>query len=322
MDLHELIQDLYRERQTLRRLIAQLEELREAGSLPASRISGTLTTVDVDSIQRRVILVVDDEVSGAILEEAGYAVLNVSNGVEALAVSRFYDGHIDLLLTDVEMHGISGIALARQMVAERSGMTVLLSSGNPDHAEQSEFPFLAKPFSLEKLRNTVAKVFEGGAADDLASTAKEPKPRKFWLPGGAPIWAAAAAAIVLAAVPFGMLIRNRQSSEAPQVVDLRALRGQIGEARVPSGRPLLLNLDISGLPRSASYRIEMVDQFGQTIWQRAAAPSGATGSEIRTNSQAPRPGRYFVRVYSPPDELLMEYVLRVDGSQQAHDRRK
>jgi CheY-like chemotaxis protein len=321
MDLHELLQDLYRERQTLIRMIDSLEELRESESLPASRLSGSSPMRDIVSIQRRIILVVDDEVSGAILEEAGYAVLKASNELEALAVSRRYDGHIHLLLTDVEMPGMSGIELARQMVAERPGMTVLLTSGNPDHTEQSEFSFLPKPFSLEKLRDAVARVLEAGVADDLASTAKERKPRKFWLPGGAPIWAAAAAAIVLAVIPFGALLRNRQLSE-PQVVDLRAVRGQNGEAKVPSGKPLLLNLDISGLPRSASYRIEMVDKSGQTIWQKMAAPAGAAGSEIRTNSAAPRPGRYFVRVYAPPDELLMEYVLRVDGSQQANDRRK
>ncbi|MBV9742792.1 MAG: response regulator [Acidobacteriia bacterium] len=111
----------------------------------------------------RVVLVTDDEeqvarLCRALLERAGYRVLTASDGLAALALSRQYTGEIDVLLSDVDLPGMSGIALAHQITRERPSIGVLLASGNPDHADLSGFAFLAKPFSGEALRNAIAQV--------------------------------------------------------------------------------------------------------------------------------------------------------------------
>ena len=60
---------------------------------------------------------------------------------EALTISGG-ESTIDLLLSDVEMDGMNGIELGRQMKVERPDIGVLLYSADLAHAADSEFPFL------------------------------------------------------------------------------------------------------------------------------------------------------------------------------------
>src|SRR3954470_22379443 len=101
-----------------------------------------------------VILLADDEVFVRnFLREAlqrDYEMLVAADGREALQLSRAYDGVIHMLLSDVEMPRMDGVTLSRRIVAERSGVRVLLMSGSTErrleHAGQP-IPFLPKPFN-------------------------------------------------------------------------------------------------------------------------------------------------------------------------------
>ena len=77
----------------------------------------------------RLSLVVDDDphvidVVSALLNSE-YNVLTAESGVKALEQSRAFTGQIDLLLSDFQMRGLSGMDLASFMTADRPGLKVL-----------------------------------------------------------------------------------------------------------------------------------------------------------------------------------------------------
>ncbi|HGY54083.1 MAG TPA: response regulator [Caldithrix abyssi] len=108
------------------------------------------------------ILVVEDEQSLRVmickmLKSNGYKVLEAADGEEALAVVQDFDGHIDLLLTDVVMPGMSGRDLAERITEEHQDMAVLYMSGYTDDeiVHQGilfqDTHFIQKPFTPEAL---------------------------------------------------------------------------------------------------------------------------------------------------------------------------
>jgi len=108
-----------------------------------------------------VILVADDEdlvrnMIAAIVQSDGYHVLIASGAAEALDLSRRYNGHIDLLISDILMPGMNGIELAQLLSQERPKTKVLLMSGNTEQPIPRPFRFLAKPFTVEALHQTMA----------------------------------------------------------------------------------------------------------------------------------------------------------------------
>jgi PAS domain S-box-containing protein len=93
----------------------------------------------------------------AVLERAGYAVLDAKGGQGALLLFSHHPVPIDLLLTDVVMPGISGVELAEQLGRAHAGLRVVLMSGYMDDALErhgvtlATTPVLQKPFSLAEL---------------------------------------------------------------------------------------------------------------------------------------------------------------------------
>jgi DNA-binding NtrC family response regulator len=83
-----------------------------------------------------VVLVADDKplvhsLVEAILEREGYVLLSARYAMEALRFSPAYTNQTELLLSDVELPTISCATLARQILAERLEMGVVLISGSP-----------------------------------------------------------------------------------------------------------------------------------------------------------------------------------------------
>ncbi|HEY1339268.1 MAG TPA: response regulator [Bryobacteraceae bacterium] len=110
------------------------------------------------SAHESIILVVDDESAvrrfvRMILESAGQIVLEASSGEEALRLLEEHDPRPDLLLTDIVMPGMSGIALAAQAHKRFPGLHVLFMSGYSQDfaAELSGSVCVVKPFKPAEL---------------------------------------------------------------------------------------------------------------------------------------------------------------------------
>jgi len=110
----------------------------------------------------RILLVDDDQLviasTTGMLEELGHQVVHAAaSGAEALDVLRG-DDHIDLLLTDYMMPGMTGVRLAAQASTLRPSLPVLLASGfaELDGLTGVEWPRLRKPYSLRDLAAALA----------------------------------------------------------------------------------------------------------------------------------------------------------------------
>jgi len=117
------------------------------------------------------VLVVEDEpavrdMTRKHLERAGYQVIAVADGLEALAIVGEGTGRIDVLVTDVIMPNLSGIALADQLMDRFPSMGAVLLSGftaethDLDRVTARGATFLAKPVTSRAL---VAAVRAAGA---------------------------------------------------------------------------------------------------------------------------------------------------------------
>jgi CheY-like chemotaxis protein len=102
------------------------------------------------------VLVVDDDpavrmVAAAMLEREGYRILQAGSGSEALAI--FEAERVDALLSDVQMPGMDGFALVRELRERHPRLPIVLMSGflSEDSAAQTAFPFLSKPFTPQAL---------------------------------------------------------------------------------------------------------------------------------------------------------------------------
>jgi nitrogen-specific signal transduction histidine kinase len=101
------------------------------------------------------------------LESSGHKVLEASSGEEALRVAAASAGPIQLLMTDVVMPGITGRALAEQLVQRHAGLKVLFMSGYTEDAIvhhgvlEPGIAFLQKPFTLTALEKKLHEVMGG-----------------------------------------------------------------------------------------------------------------------------------------------------------------
>jgi CheY-like chemotaxis protein len=118
---------------------------------------------------RETILLVDDEkalrkLGKRVLSEAGYRVLEASDGAQALRIAAEEVGEIDLVLTDVEMPTLGGRGMVDELHELSPGMRILFMSGYTDNEilrrgiRTSETEFLQKPFTAESLREAVRAV--------------------------------------------------------------------------------------------------------------------------------------------------------------------
>lgn len=110
------------------------------------------------------ILVVDDEVPivdllQAVFEDEGYRVLVAHNGQDALRVARAE--HPDLVLSDVMMPGMGGVALAAALHTDPAmGATAVIlmsAAGVPDNEETWMVTFVSKPFAIAHVLALVAR---------------------------------------------------------------------------------------------------------------------------------------------------------------------
>ena len=110
------------------------------------------------------ILCVDDEAAvlraiGRALRRLGYTVLTADNAAEALQTCDDARAPIDLVITDLTMPGITGLALACELKARHPDMAVILSSGVTVPPDQSQIDaLLPKPYTIAELSEVVVAV--------------------------------------------------------------------------------------------------------------------------------------------------------------------
>ena len=117
------------------------------------------------------ILVVDDEEPLRVLVARGlsldgHSCLMASDGAEALDILEAEQGRFDLLLTDIRMPLMDGIALALAAKREFPDLTIMLMTGYAEQRERAKSletivaEVMAKPFTIAELRETVMRVIE------------------------------------------------------------------------------------------------------------------------------------------------------------------
>ncbi len=110
------------------------------------------------------VLVVEDEPSVRalvqdILAGEGYTVLDTGDPWEALGVAESYP--IRLLVTDMVMPHMSGTELARRIESIRPDTKVVFMSASAiDDLLDPDARFIAKPFALDRIVDTVHEVLE------------------------------------------------------------------------------------------------------------------------------------------------------------------
>jgi two-component system, cell cycle sensor histidine kinase and response regulator CckA len=117
------------------------------------------------------ILLVEDEdavrsVAARVLLNQGYTVIQARNGEEALDLLSELGDSVDLVLTDVVMPDMGGLALAEKLKAEKPELRLLYMSGYSEADKLQpgmsnfQIPFLQKPFSAESLILKVREVLD------------------------------------------------------------------------------------------------------------------------------------------------------------------
>ncbi|MGY8636360.1 response regulator [Bradyrhizobium sp. 14AA] len=113
------------------------------------------------------ILIADDEdsmrqlVARAIAMD-GHETITAQDGAEALEILTREDGAFDLLLTDIQMPIMDGIALALSAARDFPDLTILLMTGFADQRERASnlnalvHDVVTKPFSVADIRTAVA----------------------------------------------------------------------------------------------------------------------------------------------------------------------
>src|SRR6202045_1517410 len=113
------------------------------------------------------VLIVDDEDSMRLLVARaiamdGHDITTASDGAEALEILGGADGAFDLLLTDIQMPIMDGIALALAAARDFPNLTILLMTGFADQRERASglnaiaHDVITKPFSVADIRTAVA----------------------------------------------------------------------------------------------------------------------------------------------------------------------
>ncbi len=146
------------------------------------------------SAARPTILVLDDEKNirrsiEIALEPEGYRVIAAHDPASALRTLQ--ERIVDLLILDIRLGEVDGLAFYRKLQAESSTVPVIFISGHATLSEAAQavklggFDFLEKPFSAEKLAVTVRRCLEYSTLQQRLRTA-ETQARSLEIVGDSP----------------------------------------------------------------------------------------------------------------------------------------
>jgi CheY-like chemotaxis protein len=114
----------------------------------------------------RVLIADDEESMRRLVARAigidGHETMVAQDGAEALDILMREDGAFDLLLTDIQMPVMDGIALALSAAREFPRVTILLMTGFAEQRERASnldaiaHDVITKPFTVADIRTAVA----------------------------------------------------------------------------------------------------------------------------------------------------------------------
>jgi CheY-like chemotaxis protein len=119
------------------------------------------------------ILIAEDEqavralVARALMED-GHQVTATADGAEALDTLQREDGRFDLVLTDIKMPVMDGLALALAAARDFPALPIVLMTGYADQRERASGldalirEVVAKPFTLAQIRAAVVAALRPG----------------------------------------------------------------------------------------------------------------------------------------------------------------
>lgn len=121
------------------------------------------------------ILIAEDEdalrmLTARALSGAGHEVLTAADGGEALDCLTREQGRFDLLLTDIKMPVMDGIALALAAARDYPHVVILLMTGYADQRERASnldaliHDVVTKPFTLAAIKAAVEEALAVGKA--------------------------------------------------------------------------------------------------------------------------------------------------------------
>ena len=110
------------------------------------------------------ILVVDDEPSSVkfishFLRKEGYEVTEANDGAEAIELID--DSRFDLVLSDIRMPRVDGVALAVHVGSREPTIPIILMTGVPADLTATlgnNVPCMSKPLALDELRSNIQKL--------------------------------------------------------------------------------------------------------------------------------------------------------------------
>jgi two-component system, cell cycle response regulator CpdR len=119
----------------------------------------------------RVLLAEDEESMRGLVARAlaaeGHDVVATADGAEALDALQREEGRFDLLLADIKMPVMDGIALALAAARDYPALPVVLMTGFADQRERAAGieslvrDIIVKPFTLAEFRSAIAKALAG-----------------------------------------------------------------------------------------------------------------------------------------------------------------
>ncbi|WP_153771583.1 response regulator [Labrenzia sp. CE80] len=119
----------------------------------------------------RILLTEDDEAVRSFVQRAleldGHTVNAVEDGAEAVEVLTREQGKFDLLVSDIKMPVMDGIALALHTARDWPSLPILLMTGFADQRERANgldalvHDVITKPFSLADIRLAVRNAVAG-----------------------------------------------------------------------------------------------------------------------------------------------------------------
>lgn len=146
-----------------------------AAAMPQMAVEPSEAAMPVGQTTGRHVVYVDDYEAmvflvGRLLRKQGYLVSTFTSGESALAWLQNHPDPIDLLVTDQNMPGMSGVELVRASLRERPGLRVAIVSGHVNDkllAEASAVgvhEVMAKQDSMDALGEAIAKLLQAQLA--------------------------------------------------------------------------------------------------------------------------------------------------------------